>query len=162
MPLALYALTVGAFGIGVTEFVMTGLLVPIAADLDVSIASTGLLVSGYAMGAAVGAPALTALSRQLPRKMVLALLMLIFTVGNAACALAPSYPLLMAARVVTSLAHRTYLGVGSVVATHMVPSQKKASAVATMFAGLTLANIVGVPGGTWLAGALGWRATLTQ
>ncbi|WP_394830234.1 MFS transporter [Pendulispora rubella] len=159
MPLALHALAVGAFGIGVTEFVMTGLLVPIGADLGVSIAAAGLLVSGYAFGAAAGAPVLTVLCRRVPRKVVLATLMLIFTVGNAACALAPSYALLMAARVVTSLAHGTYLGVGSVVATHVVPPHKSASAVAAMFAGLTLANVLGVPGGTWLAAALGWRAT---
>lgn len=159
MPLALYALTAGAFGIGVTEFVIMGLLLEVSASLSVSIADAGLLISGYALGVVVGAPLLTVLTARLPRKAVLLGLMAIFTIGNAACALAPSYGLLMAARVLTALAHGTFFGVGSVVATGLVPQARKASAIAVMFTGLTVANIVGVPFGTWLGQHFGWRAT---
>jgi DHA1 family inner membrane transport protein len=159
MPLALYALTVGAFGIGVTEFVIMGLLLDVSIDLGVSIARAGLLISGYALGVVVGAPLLTAMTSRWPRKAVLIGLMTIFTVGNAACALAPSYDLLMAARVLTALAHGTFFGVGSVVATGLVAPDRKASAIAAMFTGLTVANILGVPFGTWLGQQFGWRAT---
>jgi DHA1 family inner membrane transport protein len=159
MPLALYALTAGAFGIGVTEFVIMGLLLNVSASFGVSIATAGLLISGYALGVVVGAPVLTVLTGRWPRKTVLIVLMAIFTLGNAACALAPSYGLLMAARVLTALAHGTFFGVGSVVATGLVAPNKKASAVAVMFTGLTVANILGVPLGTWIGQQLGWRAT---
>lgn len=159
MPLALYALTAGAFGIGVTEFVIMGLLLDVSADLDVSIAAAGLLISGYALGVVVGAPVLTVLTARWPRKTVLLTLMAIFTAGNAACALAPTYALLMAARVLTALAHGTFFGVGSVVATGLVTEDRKASAIAVMFTGLTVANILGVPLGTWIGQHLGWRAT---
>jgi DHA1 family inner membrane transport protein len=159
MPIAVYALTAGAFGIGTTEFVIMGLLLQVAADLQVSVAMTGLLISGYALGVFVGAPVLTLASRTLPRKQVLILLMAIFTLGNIACALAPSYGLLMAARIVTSLAHGTFFGVGSVVATSLVPEDKKASAIAVMFTGLTIATLLGVPAGAWLGLHFGWRAT---
>ncbi|MBA4222306.1 MAG: MFS transporter [Methylobacterium sp.] len=159
MPIAVYALTAGAFGIGTTEFVIMGLLLQVAADLGVSVAMTGLLISGYALGVFVGAPVLTLATRKLPRKQVLILLMAIFTLGNIACALAPSYGLLMAARIVTSLAHGTFFGVGSVVATSLVPEDKKASAIAVMFTGLTIATLLGVPAGAWLGLHFGWRAT---
>ena len=159
MPLALYALTAGAFGIGVTEFVIMGLLLDVSADLGVSIATAGLLISGYALGVVIGAPVLTVLTRRWPRKAVLIGLMAIFTLGNPACALAPSYGFLMAARVLTALAHGTFFGVGSVVATGLVADDRKASAVAMMFTGLTVANILGVPLGTWIGQQLGWRAT---
>jgi DHA1 family inner membrane transport protein len=159
MPIAVYALTAGAFGIGTTEFVIMGLLLQVAADLGVSVATTGLLISGYALGVFVGAPVLTLATRKLPRKQVLILLMAIFTLGNIACALAPSYGLLMAARIVTSLAHGTFFGVGSVVATSLVPEDKKASAIAVMFTGLTIATLLGVPAGAWLGLNFGWRAT---
>lgn len=159
MPIAVYALTAGAFGIGTTEFVIMGLLLQVAADLQVSVAMTGLLISGYALGVFVGAPVLTLATRKLPRKQVLILLMAIFTLGNIACALAPSYGLLMAARIVTSLAHGTFFGVGSVVATSLVPEDKKASAIAVMFTGLTIATLLGVPAGAWLGLHFGWRAT---
>lgn len=159
MPLALYALTAGAFGIGVTEFVIMGLLIEVGADLGVSIAAAGLLISGYALGVVVGAPLMTAFTARWPRKTVLLSLMVIFTLGNAACALAPSYGLLMAARILTAFAHGTFFGVGSVVATGLVPVDRKASAIAVMFTGLTIANILGVPFGTWLGQQLGWRAT---
>lgn len=159
MPIALYALTAGAFGIGVTEFVIMGLLIEVSADLGVSIASAGLLISGYALGVVVGAPLMTAFTARWPRKTVLLALMVIFTLGNAACALAPDYGLLMAARILTAFAHGTFFGVGSVVATGLVPQERKASAIAIMFTGLTIANILGVPFGTWLGQQLGWRAT---
>jgi DHA1 family inner membrane transport protein len=159
MPIAIYALTVGAFGIGVTEFVIMGLLLEISTDLSVSIAKAGLLISGYALGVVVGAPLLTTMTARWPRKRVLLVLMAIFVAGNAACALAPSYNVLMAARVLTALAHGTFFGVGSVLATGLVAADKRASAIAVMFTGLTLATILGVPFGTWLGQNAGWRAT---
>ncbi|WP_420993079.1 MFS transporter [Cupriavidus sp. 30B13] len=159
MPLALYALTAGAFGIGVTEFIIMGLLLEVGTDLGVSIAAAGLLISGYALGVVAGAPLMTALTARWPRKTALLILMAIFTVGNAACALAPSYETLMAARVLTALAHGTFFGVGSVVATGLVAPQRRASAIAVMFTGLTVASVLGVPFGTWLGQACGWRAS---
>jgi len=159
MPIALLALTVGAFGIGTTEFVLMGLLQQVSDDLHVSIAAAGLLISGYAAGVAVGAPLLTLATRRLPRKTVLLALMAIFTLGNLACALSPSYGWLMAARVATALAHGTFFGVGAVVATGLVAPERRASAIAIMFTGLTAATILGVPAGAWLGLQLGWRAT---
>ncbi|WGT65717.1 MFS transporter [Variovorax paradoxus] len=159
MPIALLALTAGAFGIGTTEFVIMGLLMQVSADLHVSITAAGLLISGYALGVAVGAPMLTIATRKLPRKTVLLALMAIFTLGNLACALAPNYELLMAARVITSLAHGTFFGVGSVVATGLVAPERRASAIAIMFTGLTAATLLGVPAGAWLGLQYGWRAT---
>jgi DHA1 family inner membrane transport protein len=159
MPLALYALAAGAFGIGVTEFVIMGLLLEVSADLGVSIPAAGLLISGYALGVVAGAPLLGIVTARLPRKALLLGLMVVFTLGNAACALAPGYWTLMAARVLTAFAHASFFGVGSVVATGVVAADKKASAIAIMFTGLTVANILGVPFGTWLGQAFGWRAT---
>ncbi|PTM40207.1 MFS transporter [Bosea sp. 124] len=159
MPVALYALTVGAFGIGVTEFVIMGLLLQVSADLGISIPVAGLLMSGYALGVFVGAPILTIATRSLPRKTTLLVLMAIFTLGNLAAALSPSFGWLMAARIVTALAHGTFFGVGSVVATGLVAPDRKASAIALMFTGLTLATLLGVPFGSWLGLAYGWRAT---
>lgn len=156
---ALLALTVGAFGIGVTEFVIMGLLLNVSQDLGVSIAAAGLLISGYALGVVIGAPILTGLTTRWSRKHILIGLMVIFTLGNLACAVAPNYGLLMTARVLTALAHGTFFGVGSIVATNLVPAHKRASAIAIMFTGLTVANIIGVPAGTWLGLLLGWRAT---
>lgn len=158
MPIALLALTAGAFGIGTTEFVIMGLLLQVSADLHVSIATAGLLISGYALGVAVGAPLLTIGTRRLPRKTVLLALMAIFTLGNVACALAPDYATLMAARIVTSLAHGTFFGVGSVVATGLVAPERRASAIAVMFTGLTAATVLGVPAGAWLGLHFGWRS----
>ncbi|RUU00190.1 MFS transporter [Mesorhizobium sp. USDA-HM6] len=159
MPLALYALTAGAFGIGVTEFVIMGLLLDVSADLGVSISAAGLLISGYALGVVVGAPLLGAISGRLAKKTLLLALMVVFTIGNLACALAPGYWTLMAARVLTAFAHASFFGVGSVVATSLVAPNRKASAIALMFTGLTVANILGVPFGTWLGQAYGWRST---
>jgi DHA1 family inner membrane transport protein len=158
MPPAVLALTAGALGIGTTEFIIMGLLLQVAADMHVSVPVAGLLISGYALGVFVGAPVLTLATRRMPRKTVLLALMAIFTLGNAACALAPNYELLMAARVLTSLAHGTFFGVGSVVATSLVAEDKRASAISTMFIGLTVATLLGVPFGAWFGLMLGWRA----
>jgi len=157
-PIALYALTAGAFGIGTTEFVIMGLLLQVAADLHVTLAAAGLLITGYALGVFVGAPLLTAATSRLHRKTALVALMVIFTIGNLASALAPSYAVLMIARVVTSLAHGTFFGVGAVVATGLVAEDRKASAISIMFTGLTVATLLGVPAGAWLGHAYGWRA----
>ncbi|HEX5933071.1 MAG TPA: MFS transporter, partial [Pseudorhizobium sp.] len=159
MPLALYALTAGAFGIGVTEFVIMGLLIEVGADMGVSIATAGLLISGYALGVVFGAPTLTVLTGRWPRKSVLAGLMAIFIIGNAICALSPNYTILMIARIITALAHGTFFGVGSVVATRLVAPDRRASAIAVMFTGLTVATVLGVPFGTWLGQQFGWRST---
>ncbi|CAN7548706.1 MFS transporter [Phenylobacterium sp. LjRoot225] len=158
MPIAVLALTAGAFGIGTTEFIIMGLLMQVAGDMHVSVPAAGLLISGYALGVFAGAPILTLATRRLPRKRVLLGLMGIFTLGNAACALAPDYATLMAARVLTSLAHGAFFGVGSVVAASLVSSDRRASAIATMFAGLTVATLVGVPFGAWIGLSFGWRA----
>ncbi|WP_277187328.1 MFS transporter [Caballeronia sp. BR00000012568055] len=159
MPLPLLALAISAFAIGTTEFVIMGLLPNVAHDLSVSIPSAGLLVSGYALGVAVGAPLLAVLTARLPRKLTLQLLMLVFIVGNVLCAVAPNYELMMVARVVTSFAHGSFFGIGAVVAASLVPTEKRASAIALMFTGLTLANVLGVPFGTFIGQELGWRAT---
>ncbi|PJK09905.1 MFS transporter [Lysobacteraceae bacterium NML08-0793] len=159
LPLAVYALTIGAFGIGTTEFIIMGLLVQVAADMQVTLPQAGWLISAYALGVFVGAPLLTLATRRLPHKITLMALMLIFTLGNLACALAPAYGWLLAARVLTSLAHGTYFGVGSVVATQLVAPDKQAQAIALMFTGLTVATLLGVPAGAWLGLQYGWRAT---
>ncbi|WP_336695468.1 MFS transporter [Delftia acidovorans] len=158
MPLSLLALAAGAFGIGTTEFIIMGLLTQVSQDLHISIPTAGSLISGYAIGVAVGAPVLTLLTRQWPRKRLLLALMLIFIAGNLAAAFAPTYEWLMSARVLTSLTHGTFFGVGAVVATGLVPVDKKASAIALMFSGLTLATLLGVPAGAWIGQMFGWRS----
>jgi DHA1 family inner membrane transport protein len=158
-PPALIALALGAFGIGTTEFVIAGLLPEVAGDFDVSIPTAGLLISGYALGVAAGAPLLTAAATRIPRKTVLLSLMAIFIAGNLLSALAPTYGLLMAGRIVSSLAHGAFFGVGSVVAAGLVAPERRASAIALMFTGLTAANVLGVPLGTFVGQQLGWRAT---
>lgn len=159
MPAALLALAISAFGIGTTEFVIMGLLPEVAGDFGVSIPSAGLLISGYALGVVVGAPLLTALGSRIPRKTVLVGLMGLFIVGNVISALAGSYGMLMAGRIVAALSHGAFFGVGSVVAASLVAPAKQASAIALMFTGLTVANVLGVPAGTALGQALGWRST---
>ena len=158
MPIPLIALALSAFAIGTTEFVIMGMLPDVARDLSVSIPSAGLLVSGYALGVAVGAPLLAVLTNKLSRKTALQWLMVVFIIGNVLCALAPSYGLLMAARVVASFAHGSFFGIGAVVAASLVPVDKRASAIALMFTGLTLANVIGVPLGTLIGQEFGWRA----
>ncbi|MFJ1578593.1 MFS transporter [Streptomyces sp. NPDC088182] len=159
MPLALLALAIGAFGIGTTEFVIMGLLPEVAADYGVTIPTAGLLVTGYALGVVLGAPLMTVLGTRIPRKRMLMLLMGLFVVGNVLSALAPSFGLMLTGRVVASLAHGAFFGIGSVVAAGLVAPEKKAGAIAMMFTGLTVANVVGVPFGTFLGQSAGWRAT---
>ncbi|MFI1716399.1 MFS transporter [Streptomyces litmocidini] len=159
MPLALLALAISAFGIGTTEFVMMGLLPQVADDLGTSVPTAGHLVSAYAIGVVVGAPLLTALGSRVPRKRMLLLLMALFTVGNLASALAPGFGWLVAGRVLAGLPHGAFFGLGAVVAARLVREDRQARAVATMFLGLTVANILGVPAATLLGQHLGWRAT---
>lgn len=159
MPLPILALAVASFCIGTTEFVIMGLLPEVAADLGVSIPAAGLLVTGYALGVVIGAPIIAVGTAKLPRKPVLIGLAMMFVLGNLLCAIAPTYWTLMIARVVTAFGHGAFFGIGSVVAASLVPANKRASAIALMFAGLTLANILGVPGGTALGEAFGWRMT---
>lgn len=159
MPLALWALTLSAFAIGTTEFVIVGLIPTIAASLGVSVPSAGLLVSLYALGVAVGAPVLTALAKRVPRKQLLIGLMMLFTLGNLVAWMAPGYTALMAARVLTGLAHGVFFSIGSTIATSLVPKEKAASAIALMFTGLTVALVTGVPLGTFIGQHFGWQAT---
>jgi DHA1 family inner membrane transport protein len=151
------ALAAASFGIGTTEFVIMGLLPDVAGSLHVSIPQAGYLVSGYALGVVVGAPIVAIATAALPRKTALLALIAIFIIGNLGCALAPSYGLLMAARIVTAFAHGAFFGIGAVVASDLVPREQRAQAVSLMFAGLTLANVLGVPFGTALGQAAGWR-----
>ncbi|MGW0789943.1 MFS transporter [Streptomyces sp. NPDC002911] len=159
MPLALLALAIGAFGIGTTEFVIMGLLPEVAADFQVSIPTAGFLVTGYALGVVMGAPLMTILGTRVTRKRMLMLLMGLFIVGNVVSALAPVFGVMLAGRVIASLAHGAFFGIGSVVAAGLVAPEKKAGAIAMMFTGLTVANVVGVPLGTFIGQNIGWRVT---
>ncbi|MET0332038.1 MAG: MFS transporter [Dyella sp.] len=159
MPLPLIILALSAFAIGTTEFVIMGLLPEVSNSLAVSIPTAGWLVTGYALGVAIGAPFMALATARLPRRRALIMLMMVFVLGNLLCALAASYHLLMLARIVTALCHGAFFGIGSVVAASVVPPSRRAQAVALMFTGLTLANVLGVPLGTALGQAAGWRAT---
>ncbi|MGB4347233.1 MAG: MFS transporter, partial [Burkholderiaceae bacterium] len=158
MPLPLIVLALSAFGIGTTEFVIMGLLPEVATDLGVTIPVAGWLITAYALSVAIGAPFMAAATAGLQRRATLIMLMGIFIVGNLLCAVATDYSLLMMARVVTALCHGAFFGIGAVVAASLVPPNRRASAVAMMFTGLTLANVLGVPLGTALGQAAGWRA----
>ncbi|MGW6916109.1 MFS transporter [Kitasatospora sp. NPDC054939] len=160
MPLALVALAVTAFAIGTTEFAAMGLLPQVADGLDVSIPRAGWLISAYAIGVVIGAPLLTAAAARRPRKAVLVALAGLFTAGNLLCALAPDFWSLAAARLITGLPHGAFFGAGAVAAAELVAPRLRARAVAVMFAGLTVANIVGVPAATLLGQRVGWRATM--
>lgn len=155
----LVALAIAAFGIGTSEFIIMGLLPNLAEDFHVSIPKAGALVSGYALSVTIGAPLVAIATARLERKFALLLLMGVFTLGNLTCALAPTYNLLFAARVLTALCHGAFFGIGSVVAANLVPRNQRAQAIALMFSGLTLANVLGVPAGTALGQAFGWRAS---
>lgn len=157
--LALMALAISAFGIGTTEFVPVGLLSSLADDLNISITLAGLLISGYAMGVAIGAPILTALTNKINRKTLLMLLMIVFIVGNSVSAVSPSFGILLVARFITAFSHGVFFSIGSTVAADLVPENKRASAIAFMFTGLTVATVTGVPIGTFIGQAFGWRAT---
>lgn len=159
MPLALLALAIGAFGIGTTEFVIMGLLPEVAADFQVSIPTAGFLVTGYALGVVIGAPLMTLLGTRVSRKRMLMILMALFVIGNVVSATAPVFGVMLAGRVIASLAHGAFFGIGSVVAADLVAPHKKAGAIAMMFTGLTVANVVGVPLGTYIGQSVGWRST---
>lgn len=159
MPLALLALAIGAFGIGTTEFVIMGLLPEVAADFQVSIPTAGFLVTGYALGVVLGAPLMTALGTRVTRKRMLVLLMGLFVLGNVVSAVAPVFGVMLVGRVIASLAHGAFFGIGTVVAADLVAPQKRAGAIAMMFTGLTVANLVGVPLGTCIGQSVGWRTT---
>ncbi|WP_329590823.1 MFS transporter [Streptomyces sp. NBC_01005] len=159
MPLALLALAIGAFGIGTTEFVIMGLLPEVAADFQVSIPTAGFLVTGYALGVVLGAPLMTALGTRATRKRMLVLLMGLFVLGNVVSAVAPVFGVMLVGRVIASLAHGAFFGIGTVVAADLVAPQKRAGAIAMMFTGLTVANVVGVPLGTYIGQSVGWRTT---
>ncbi|KAA1419828.1 MFS transporter [Mumia zhuanghuii] len=159
MPAGLIALALGGFGIGLTEFVIMGLLPEVATDFGVSEAAAGWLITGYALSVVVGALGLTAATTRLPRRRVLLGLLVLFVAGNMTSALAPSYEVMLAGRVIAALCHGAFFGIGAVVAASFVPAEKKAGAVAIMFTGLTAANVFGVPFGTFLGQQLGWRST---
>ncbi|MGM4911082.1 MFS transporter [Rhizobium sp. 768_B6_N1_8] len=159
MPLALLVLALSSFAIGTTEFVIMGLLPEVAADLSVTIPQAGWLVTGYALAVALGAPVMAVSTAKLKRRSALIMLMAFFIAGNLLCAIAPNYWVLMVARIVTALCHGAFFGIGSVVAANLVSEDRKARAVALMFTGLTLANVLGVPLGTAIGQAFGWRST---
>ncbi|CAI0761107.1 Inner membrane transport protein ydhP [Serratia entomophila] len=159
MPLALLALTISAFAIGTTEFVIVGLIPTIAEQLGVTVPSAGLLVTIYAIGVAIGAPVLTALTGRVPRKLLLVGLMVLFTLGNLLAWQSPSYESLVIARLLTGLAHGVFFSIGSTIATSLVAKEKAASAIAIMFGGLTVALVTGVPLGTFIGQHFGWRET---
>lgn len=157
MPVALFALAIGAFGIGLTEFVVAGILPQIARDFGVDIPAAGLMATTYALDVLVGAPILTILGAKISRKTMLIGLAVIFTLGNAMTALAPSLPIALAGRILTAFNHGTFFGIGSIIAASLVARDRQASAIALMFSGLTMANLIGVPAGTWLAQVYDWR-----
>lgn len=156
---ALLALAISAFGIGTTEFVPVGLLASIAGDLYIGITLAGLLITGYAIGVAVGAPIITALTHRMSRKSLLMWLMVLFIAGNSVAALSTSFGLLLIARFITAFSHGVFFSIGSTIAVQLVPPEKKASAIALMFTGLTIAIVTGVPLGTFIGQTFGWRAT---
>ncbi len=158
-PPSLLWLTLGAFAIGMTEFVIMGLLPNVAHDLHVTIPQAGQLITSYALGVAIGAPVLTVLTHKVPQKKLLCLLMSIFILGNLFSVIAPNYELLIAARMATALSHGTFLGVGSLIAARLVRPDKRAGAISMVLTGLTVANIIGVPFGTFIGQQLGWRAS---
>ncbi|WP_416350315.1 MFS transporter [Mammaliicoccus lentus] len=158
-PLAIWILSLGAFAIGMTEFVIMGLLPNIARDLNVSVSDAGQLITGYALSVAIGGPIIVLATYKLPRKNLLILLMAIFIIGNGIGSFAPNYGSLMISRVIAALAHGSFFGIGSLFAANMVAPHKRASAMALMFMGLTLSNIIGVPFGTFIGQLLGWKMT---
>jgi DHA1 family inner membrane transport protein len=159
MPLALFALMISAFGIGTTEFVVSGLLPEIGDDMGVSLSTAGLLISGYAMGVVIGGPLATAAGTRMPRKNMLLILMLLFIAGNVIAAVATTYGILMTGRIVAAVCHGAFFGVAAVVAADLVDESKRSRAISMVFTGLTVANVVGSPLGTWIGQGFGWRAT---
>lgn len=159
MPLAIFALTIAAYAIGTTEFVIVGLLPTVASDLHITLPLAGLIVSVYALGVTFGAPVLTALTGRVERKPLLLGLMALFIVGNAVAAVSPNYTLLLVARVLAAFAHGVFFSVGATIAADLVPQDRRGSAIAMMFMGLTVAIVTGVPLGTYIGQVFGWRAT---
>lgn len=159
MFLPLIALFLAAFAFGTAEFVIAGVLPEVATGLSVTIPVAGYLITGYAIGIAIGGPLLAVATKKIARKTLILALGIVFTLGQILCALAPSFELLMAARVIVSFAHGTYFGIAAIVAVSLVPKDKRGFAVALILSGLTVSNILGVPGGTAIGNALGWRAT---
>ena len=159
MPLAIFALTIAAYAIGTTEFVIVGLLPTVASDLHITLPLAGLIVSVYALGVTFGAPVLTALTGKVERKPLLLGLMALFIVGNTAAALSTNYEMLLLARVISAFAHGVFFSVGATIAADLVPENRRASAIAMMFMGLTVAIVTGVPIGTFVGQTFGWRAT---
>jgi DHA1 family inner membrane transport protein len=159
MPLPIIALFIAAFAFGTTEFVIAGVLPQVADGLGVAVPTAGYLVSGYAIGIAVGGPLLTVATARLSRRALLVGLVLAFTAGQAACALAPGFAAMLVLRFAIAVAHGAYFGVAMVVATGLVREEKRGMAVALVLAGLTVSNILGVPAGTAIGNAWGWRST---
>ncbi len=159
MPLPLFALFIAAFAVGTTELVIAGLLPALAADLRVDIPTAGLLISGYAIGVAIGGPVLAIATSRLPRRPLLLAMMVVFIAGNILCALATSYWLLMGARLVVACSHGLFFGVALIIATGLVPKERQATAVSLVVAGITMANVLGAPIGTAIGNAFGWRTT---
>ncbi|CEH31479.1 MFS sugar transporter [Aneurinibacillus migulanus] len=159
--LALLALAISAFGIGTTEFISVGLLPLIARDLQISVTTAGLTVSLYALGVAIGAPVLTSLTSAMSRKTLLMWIMIIFIAGNSVAAVSTSFSVLLVARVISAFSHGVFMSIGSTIAADLVPENRRASAIATMFTGLTVATITGVPIGTFIGQHFGWRLAFT-
>jgi MFS transporter, DHA1 family, inner membrane transport protein len=159
MPAALWALAIAAFGIGTTEFVIAGLLPGVAAEFGISIPMAGNMATSYALGVFIGAPITIILGARLPQKAMLAWLLVVFIIGSVITAIAPTYTIALAGRVITSLTHGAFFGIGSIMAADLVAPNRRASAIAFMFSGLTLATLIGTPVGTWIAQAVSWRAT---
>jgi MFS transporter, DHA1 family, inner membrane transport protein len=158
MPIAVFALSLAAFCIGTTEFIVSGILLGVSRDLSVTIPVAGLLVTGYAAGVAVGGPVLGLLMTRIPLKLAILLVMSVFAVGQLLCAFAPNYELLLAARLVSACGHGVFFGVASVAVSHMVPADRRGAALSLMIGGITVANILGLPIGTAIGNAYGWRA----
>lgn len=158
MPIALYALSLAAFSIGTTEFIISGILPAVSADLGVSIPTAGLLVTGYAVGVAIGGPILAMLTTRLPARPLITAVMLVFALGQLLCALAPDYLLLLGARLVSACGHGVFFGVASVAVSRLVPESRRGAALSLFVGGITIANILGLPGGTAIGNAFGWRA----
>src|SRR5688572_26861601 len=159
MPIAVFALALAAFAVGTAEFVISGILPPLASDLMVSIPTAGLLVSAYAMGVAVGGPVLTVLTARFPQRSVLIGVMILFTVSQILCAMAPDYGLLLLARLVSACAHGVFFGAGNVMVASLVPAERRGGAFSLFISGITVANLLGLPGGSAIGLGFGWRAT---
>ncbi|OTA16107.1 hypothetical protein Xvie_02147 [Xenorhabdus vietnamensis] len=159
MPAAIWALAIATFGIATTEFIVAGLLPEIAIEFSISIPTAGYMVTSYALGVFVGAPVLIILGRSIERKKVLSVLMILFIIGNALTAFSPTFYLAIIGRIVASLTHGAFMGIGAIIAAELVPENKRTTAIAFMFSGMTLANLVGIPLGTWIGKEISWRIT---